>query len=909
MAFAQNKRILILHSYSQEYPWTKSQNNGFTQTLINSYSPGIINFSTEYLDTKRIEFNKNYQDFFFNYLKQKFAFYSPDLIFCSDDNALNFLLQFKNKLFEHVPVVFCGINNLDIEKRLDRRQYTGIFEQKEIVPNLVLLQKISTRSDNILFFGDNSDTHQAIEQKIKNDIASQFISQKYTILASNNFSSLINQFKLHKEGVVFLTSIGGIKDEKGDIVPLKKTIASIAQAGNFMIISMEDAYLEKEVLGGYVTSGFSQGEEAANLAIQILKGHSPSSIPLVRESPNKYMFNYSQLERVGLAISKLPEKSIILNKPQSFYDQYKIWIQSAVLFLIFQTFVIFFLIQNIAKRKKAERSLQQARDELEQKVIERTSQLTKTNASLSKEIVERQQIENALKESEERFKSLHNASFGGITIHDKGIILDCNRGLADMTGFSIEELIGMDGLKLIAPEWRESVMDKILSGFDSPYDVEGLHKNNIKYDLRIQGKNIPYHGSTVRVTEFRDITETKRAEKEKINDQKIIGEQKQLALVGQVAGKMAHDFNNILGIIMGNAELSLDDCKDEQIRETLELIFEQTLRGKNLTKNLVAFANDQEPKQEFFSICEKIDLVLSLLKKDLESIELIRENKSDIPDLLADAGMIEHALVNLIQNSIHATSLTAKPKIIVRSYCLNGNICLEMEDNGCGIPKKYLENIYTPSFTLKGSKDVIGSYKAGIKGTGYGMSNVKKYIKQHKGNISVESESGRGTKIVITLPVIRKELTSAEKIEFQKENQYFGKYILLVEDELAISDIQYRLLTAAPFNHKVDIAHNGQTAIDLCEKNIYDFISLDYILPGNINGMDIYNHIRKANKNIPILFISGNIEFLESIKQLKQKDTNVDHISKPCQNKDYIRSINGLLKKALIPLTGEQWIQ
>jgi len=350
---------------------------------------------------------------------------------------------------------------------------------------------------------------------------------------------------------------------------------------------------------------------------------------------------------------------------------------------------------------------------------------------------------------------------------------------------------------------------------------------------------------------------------------------------------------------MGNAQLALVNSKEAKTIKTLELIFNQTIRGKSLTRNLIAFARDQEPKQEFFRISEKIDLVLNLMRKDLEEIELIKEDNSSVPDLLADPGMIEHALVNLIQNSIHATSMNESPRIIVRTYSLDNKICFEIEDNGCGISKENRENIYEPSFTLKGSKDVTGSYKSGIKGTGYGMSNVKKYIEQHKGNISIESELGSGTKFTISLPVIKKELTIEEKIELREEIKHFEKYILLVEDETAISNVQYRILTDEPCNHKVDIAINGQVAMDLFDRNKYDFISLDYVLPGRITGMDIFSHVRKTNKAIPILFISGNIEFLESIKELKQKDAYIDHLSKPCQNKDYVNGINELLEKTI----------
>ena len=132
--------------------------------------------------------------------------------------------------------------------------------------------------------------------------------------------------------------------------------------------------------------------------------------------------------------------------------------------------------------------------------------------SIARDITDLRQAERALKESEERFRALHDASFGGIGIHDKGIILDCNQGLADMTGFSMKELIGMNGLELIAPRWRDHVMQRILSGYEQPYDVEGIRKDKTIYPLEIQGKNIHYHGRSVRVTEFRDITARKSVE-------------------------------------------------------------------------------------------------------------------------------------------------------------------------------------------------------------------------------------------------------------------------------------------------------------------------------------------------------------------------------------------------------------
>jgi PAS domain S-box-containing protein len=117
-----------------------------------------------------------------------------------------------------------------------------------------------------------------------------------------------------------------------------------------------------------------------------------------------------------------------------------------------------------------------------------------------------------LSESEERFRVLHEASFGGIAVHDGGIILECNEGLAKMTGYTARELIGMNGLLLIDAEWRDFVLEKIKSGYDQSYDAAGIRKDGTVYPMEINGKNIPYNGKLVRVTEFRDITERKHSE-------------------------------------------------------------------------------------------------------------------------------------------------------------------------------------------------------------------------------------------------------------------------------------------------------------------------------------------------------------------------------------------------------------
>ncbi len=531
------------------------------------------------------------------------------------------------------------------------------------------------------------------------------------------------------------------------------------------------------------------------------------------------------------------------------------------------------------------------------------------NQRLKKEVQNRKKTENRLRRSEKRFREIiEEVSEIAIQGYDeKRRVTFWNKASEDLYGFSQNQALGKKLEDLIIPDdMREQVIqfhhDWIDKGKKIPAGALELidkHKKMVPvFSSHVMHKTEDGQEMFCIDLNLRPIQE---AHKEKIKAQKIANEQNKMALVGQIAGKIAHDFNNILSIILGTTELAILDCADPELKNALKMIFEQSIRGKNLTRNLVIFAKDQEPRQEFFFIQDKIHLVTDLLKKDLSPIDVTIENDPKTPRLLADPGMIEHAMVNLLQNAVHALSKTEKPKIHIKTSSVDDQIRICIEDNGCGIPAEHLAHIYDPSFTLKGSCDITKSYKAAIKGTGYGMSNVKKHIEQHHGSIMVSSHTREGTRFTIELPVAKEELSLDDIDELKKKRTFFQKNILLVEDEITVSNIQTRILSQAPCHHQVDVARDAKTALEMFDHNPYDLISLDYILPGEKNGLDVYHEIRKTDKKTPILFISGNIEFLESIKLLKQKDPFIEHVSKPCLNREYIKQINHLFERVSLP--------
>ncbi len=529
--------------------------------------------------------------------------------------------------------------------------------------------------------------------------------------------------------------------------------------------------------------------------------------------------------------------------------------------------------------------------------------------ALEQNEIRRKKAEKSLKVSEERFRAIfEQATVGLAQIASKtGDFVLINQRYADIVGYTIEEMKHLTFQEIIHPDDLQddlNNMQRLLDGEINEFSMEKryCHKdgslvwvNLTVFPMLGIGETQNYHVAVVV-----DITDVIKAEEEKRKALEFAAEQSRHALIGQVAGKMAHDFNNVLMVIMGNAQLAMMDCDDEDIEVLLENINEFSQRGRDITNKLLSYSKDQEPKQTYFKIEDKIELVLKMLEKDLSGIKISRNYKPVISELLADPGMIQDALVYLIQNSIHAMSKVKNPRLNIKAYSQDDKIYFEIEDNGCGIPKEHQDSIYTPSFTLKGSHDETRSYKPGIKGTGYGMSNVKKYIvEKHRGDIFLESEVGKGTRVTIAFRIIKDHLSSDEKKEVVKSKIYDKKRVLLVEDETAIANVQYQILTKEPFGHIVSIAANGQIAIDTFDRNKFDVVSLDYMLPGNINGLDVYHHIRKKDEDIPIMFISGNIEFLESMKKLKGKDPNLEYLSKPIANLEYVNKINELIGSSI----------
>lgn len=314
--------VFVLHSYSQEYPWTKRQHENFMQTL-ESLPDHAFTTSVEYLDTKRVDYSQAYADQVANFLTEKYQDYQPKFIYVTDDNALSFTLTHLSKLFPGVPVFFSGINNYQIRDQLDPERFTGVFERKEIVPNLELMRHIAPNIRDILVVGDDSETFQSIREELQTELRSHPDIHAHFI-SHGQIKPLVEDLRGHRERFVFLTTLGKMVNARGGNQTLAETVAAIVAAGDFTIFSMEDVYLYPGVLGGYVTSGTRQGEMAARMVTRYLTGEPVKTIAPV-DSPNEYLIDASELHKTGLALpDAIAHQTRIINPLPGFIEKHQV---------------------------------------------------------------------------------------------------------------------------------------------------------------------------------------------------------------------------------------------------------------------------------------------------------------------------------------------------------------------------------------------------------------------------------------------------------------------------------------------------------------------------------------------------------------------------------------------------------
>ncbi|WP_319405319.1 PAS domain S-box protein [uncultured Desulfosarcina sp.] len=483
-----------------------------------------------------------------------------------------------------------------------------------------------------------------------------------------------------------------------------------------------------------------------------------------------------------------------------------------------------------------------------------------------RDITERKRMEQKLLESEERYRLLTQNSLTGIYIHVGGLVKFVNRRFAEMLAYSPEEIVGRQYWDFVHPEDREMVKSVSLArarGEQAPPEYEFRHQSKDGKTLWVH--NLPtiinYQGQTATMGNLAFIDDRKRAEKERVKLEAQFHQAQKMESVGRLAGGVAHDYNNMLSVIIGYTELALEKmASTEPIYGDLQEIYAAARRAEEITRQLLAFARQQTIAPTVLDLNTTLEGMLKMLRRLIgEDIHLTWLPHPDLWPVKMDPSQLDQILANLCVNARDAITYGGKISVETRNVTLDGAYCaghrgfvpgdfvmLAVSDDGCGIDREKQEKIFEPFFTTK----EVG------KGTGLGLATVYGIVKQNNGFINVYSEPGTGTTFKIYLPRYDGMITDAMEEKTKPIPKGRGEWVLVVEDNDSVLKLAEKMLTG--LGYTVLTAKNRGEAMDLVKRHTQQIqlLIVDVVMP-EMNGRELTNQILGLCPNVQALFMSG----------------------------------------------------
>ncbi len=479
--------------------------------------------------------------------------------------------------------------------------------------------------------------------------------------------------------------------------------------------------------------------------------------------------------------------------------------------------------------------------------------ITTSRDNLTLEIVQRRKAEEAIKESEEKYRILFERESDAIFIYDPDTtnILDANEATFKMYGYDRDEVIGMSCLNFSAEiEKSSAALEKIRENNNVNITCR-LHrkKDGTVFPVDISGYSITLNGKNVMYAVSRDITERKQLEEER---QKIV----KLESIGILAGGIAHDFNNLLAVMRNNIYLSkMIIDRDSELYENMESTEKVIYRASNLTQQLLTFAKGGMPVKNTSSI---IDLIKESTGFALRGSNVNCEYNvsDDLWPVEVDEGQMNQVIHNLVLNAAQAMPNGGTIQTSLENFILDSDIGLPLQggayvkitvkDQGVGIKEDQIMNIFDPYFTTKET------------GHGLGLSITYSIIRNHNGHITVESETGVGTTFTIYLPASEKHI---DMNDLEEEVFIAGEgKVLIMDDEEVIRESVKKLLINR--GYEVECVNEGNEATALYKKAMeasrpFDAVILDLTIRGGMGGKETIKKLREINPNVKAIVSSG----------------------------------------------------
>ncbi len=519
------------------------------------------------------------------------------------------------------------------------------------------------------------------------------------------------------------------------------------------------------------------------------------------------------------------------------------------------------------------------------------------------DITEQLKAQQALRQSEEKFRQLFECSNDAIFVHDhQGTFLDVNERACQMLGYSRRQLLAIKTEECHPPEalaGARQAFQELLDQGRVSFETLFRRANGSLIEVEISASPV---GGQEKVFQaiVRDITERKRAEAERLRLEGQLRQAQKMEAIGTLAGGIAHDFNNILGAILGYAELAREDSLTGMAKpQDIGQIIKAAERAKALVQQILTFSRKMEPQRRPMDLNQEVRRAVELLGRTLpKMIGIDLRLAPELRRVNADPGQVTQIILNLAANAFHAMPEGGRLVITTEDLAVEDRTCptcgeriqgdwvvLIISDTGQGIAPQDLPRIFDPFFTTK----EVG------KGTGLGLSMVHGIVTGHGGHIQCESNPGQGTTFRVYLP--------AQALLGRPQQEESGPWlapggpetILLVDDEEALLLLGQRLLSSA--GYEVHLAHSGEEALEAYRrlKPGLALVVMDLGMPG-IGGQKALKEILAQDPEAKVVIASGYAA-QDQVKDALSSGA-AGYVAKPFRRGELLATIRGVLAGA-----------
>jgi PAS domain S-box-containing protein len=472
--------------------------------------------------------------------------------------------------------------------------------------------------------------------------------------------------------------------------------------------------------------------------------------------------------------------------------------------------------------------------------------------------------------------------------------VEVNEAAIERYGYSREEFLGLTLLDVRPPEDRERLLARIRnlpSRVVSTTPWRHRRKDGQLMEVEIHARDIAFRGEPARIAQMIDVSARRETERQLLQAQKM-------EAMGQLTGGVAHDFNNILMVLMAQIDaMEEEDLVGPRLRERLASMGRATQRASDLTRRLLAFSRKQSLRPQPTNLNELVSATGRLLRRTLgENIEIESVLSDDLWTINVDRGQLEAALVNLCLNSrdampgggellIETHNVTLGRKEVAQHPDVGPGdyVMLAVTDAGTGIPAEALGHVFEPFFTTK----AIG------KGTGLGLSMVYGFIKQSQGHVTIDSELGRGTTVKMYLP--RAVARPAEPGDRAASSLPHGsERILVVEDNADVRLSVTEQLRSLGYR----VTEAASSAAALAElagaREPYHLLLSDMVMPGPLNGKGLAEQVGQSWPDVRVLLMSGHSEHAPP----HDRPDGSKMIAKPFRKSDLAQAVREMLDQS-----------